>query len=267
MARKKSEAVETAAENLESEVQTSLEQPDVKKMSIYEKMAAITDEIGYVAKNMDVQGKYKAVSEIDVLDAVKKKEKKYRIFSYPYDRKVCPIENMIGKVAIRCEVIYRFINLDNDAQYIDIKAYGDGVDTLDKAPGKAMTYADKYALMKAYKISTGDDPDKEASPDYMPQNIKPQAVKPVVQAIKAPSGKPIRPDQVKFINEHISEERKQKMLTAFRKSSLEELCELDAEGVIRKLKAESEAKEKVEAKAKKEVEPFQDLEQTSLFDE
>ena len=30
---------------------------------------------------------------------------------------------------------------------------------------KAMTYADKYALMKAYKISTGDDPDKEASPE------------------------------------------------------------------------------------------------------
>ena len=26
-----------------------------------------------------------------------------------------------------------------------------------------MTYADKYALMKAYKISTGDDPDQNAS--------------------------------------------------------------------------------------------------------
>ena len=26
-----------------------------------------------------------------------------------------------------------------------------------------MTYADKYALMKAYKISTGDDPDNTAS--------------------------------------------------------------------------------------------------------
>ena len=24
-----------------------------------------------------------------------------------------------------------------------------------------MTYADKYALMKAYKISTGDDPDQQ----------------------------------------------------------------------------------------------------------
>lgn len=37
----------------------------------------------------------------------------------------------------------------------------------DKAPGKAMTYADKYALMKTYKISTGiaNDPDSIPSPD------------------------------------------------------------------------------------------------------
>lgn len=36
-----------------------------------------------------------------------------------------------------------------------------------KAPGKAMTYADKYALMKTYKISTGiaNDPDSIPSPD------------------------------------------------------------------------------------------------------
>lgn len=27
-----------------------------------------------------------------------------------------------------------------------------------------MTYSDKYALLKAYKIATGDDPDKEPSP-------------------------------------------------------------------------------------------------------
>ena len=35
-----------------------------------------------------------------------------------------------------------------------------------------MTYADKYALMKAYKISTGDDPDKEASEEQKPKQQK-----------------------------------------------------------------------------------------------
>ena len=66
---------------------------------------------------------------------------------------------------MRLETAYRFINMDKPEEFIDIDTYGDGLDTGDKAPGKAMTYADKYALMKAYKISTGDDPDKEASPE------------------------------------------------------------------------------------------------------
>ena len=41
----------------------------------------------------------------------------------------------------------------------------------DKAPGKAMTYADKYALMKAYKMVTGDDPDQNASDDLEGHDI------------------------------------------------------------------------------------------------
>ncbi len=64
---------------------------------------------------------------------------------------------------MRLATVYRFVNIDNPDDYIDITTYGDGVDTQDKAPGKAMTYADKYALLKAYKIQTGDDPDAGAS--------------------------------------------------------------------------------------------------------
>ncbi len=33
-----------------------------------------------------------------------------------------------------------------------------------------MTYADKYALLKAYKIVTGDDPDQKHSPDIAEYN-------------------------------------------------------------------------------------------------
>ena len=63
----------------------------------------------------------------------------------------------------RIETTYRFINIENPDEYIDIVSYGDGIDSQDKSVGKAMTYADKYALMKAYKIVTGDDPDQNPS--------------------------------------------------------------------------------------------------------
>ena len=68
---------------------------------------------------------------------------------------------------MRLRTVYRFVNVEKPEEYIDVPTYGDGVDTQDKAPGKAMTYGDKYALMKAYKIITGEDPDQTGSPDNM----------------------------------------------------------------------------------------------------
>ena len=158
-----------------------MKQEDIKKLNIYEKMSAITNELGVVAKNLNVdmgKGKsYKAVQEKDILDAVKPLEDKYRVYSYPTDSNITDRDVLVkeseynGNITrtntlfMRLERVYRFINIDNPTDYMDIKSYGDGLDTGDKAPGKAMTYADKYALMKAYKIATGDDPDKDASPE------------------------------------------------------------------------------------------------------
>lgn len=151
---------------------------DRKKMNIYEKMSAITDEIMAVAKNLNVgtgNSKYKATGEADVLAAVKPIEFKYGVYSYPFSRKI--IESSITetktktdwgekegiKVFMRLETQYTFVDVDNPEQYITITTYGDGIDTQDKACGKAMTYSDKYALLKAYKIITGEDPDQYES--------------------------------------------------------------------------------------------------------
>lgn len=148
-----------------------------KKLNIYEKMSAIVNDLGIVAKKLSVdlgKGKnYKAVQEKDVLDAIKPLEAKYRVYSYPKERKV--IDNAIlekessygttKNLYMRIETTYEFVNLDNTEEKITMVSYGDGIDSGDKAPGKAMTYSDKYSLLKAYKVATGDDPDKEASPE------------------------------------------------------------------------------------------------------
>lgn len=149
----------------------------IKEMNIYEKMSAIVNELGTVAKNLNVdlgKGKnYKAVQEKDVLDAIKPLEEKYRIYSYPKERKV--IDNSIleketnygitKNLYMRIETTYEFVNLDKPEEKITMVSYGDGIDSGDKAPGKAMTYSDKYSLLKAYKVATGDDQDKDASPE------------------------------------------------------------------------------------------------------
>ena len=153
--------------------------PQTASLNIFQRMLAATSEINRVAKNLKVDisksQSYKAVAESDVLEAVKPIEEKYGIYSYPVSRTVIKDEAYTttseydGRKSekttffMRLATVYRFVNIDNPDDYIDITTYGDGVDTQDKAPGKAMTYADKYALLKAYKIQTGDDPDANAS--------------------------------------------------------------------------------------------------------
>lgn len=150
-------------------------------LNIYQRMAAITAELQTVAKNLNVEtgkGKgYKAVSERDVIDAVKPLEAKHGVYSYPTSRRVlesAALESESewnGKVTKkttffeRIETVYRFVNTDDPTDFIETTTFAEGIDSQDKGSGKAMTYADKYALMKAYKISTGDDPDQTASED------------------------------------------------------------------------------------------------------
>lgn len=151
---------------------------ETKTRNIYQRMEAITNEIATVGKNKTVStgngGGFKAVTERDVLDAVKPVEEKHGVFSYPFSREIVSSEWMeqeskYGKKLsnfIRVQTVYRFVNVDAPDEFVDVISWGDGIDTGDKAVGKAMTYSDKYALMKAYKISTGDDPDQEASGTY-----------------------------------------------------------------------------------------------------
>ena len=148
-------------------------------MNIFQRMAAITAELQTVAKNLTVQqtktSSYKAVSERDILDAVKPLEEKHGVYSYPVSREILE-SNLLesesdygGKVTkkttfmTRIKTVYRFVNVDMPDEFIETTTFAEGIDTQDKGSGKAMTYADKYALMKAYKISTGDDPDQTAS--------------------------------------------------------------------------------------------------------
>lgn len=150
-----------------------------KNMNVFQKMSIVTDEIKRVPKNLTIgTGKfqYKAVAEADILSAVKDAERNVGIFSYPANRSIIESrttakDNGGESQFVRVETTYRFVNMDNPTDYIEVKAYGDGVDTLDKAPGKATTYADKYALMKAYKIETGDDIDGKASDDLLGHDV------------------------------------------------------------------------------------------------
>lgn len=185
------------------------------ELNIYQRLAKITAELGNVAKNLNVAGKYKAVGEVDVLNSVKPLEEKYGVYSYPVSRKIYESkEVLVGSQKtinqlLRVETVYRFVNIDKPTEFVDIVSYGDGLDSGDKAPGKAMTYADKYALLKAYKIETGDDHDKDLSPEKVQQKKK----------VKEET----RNDLIQFITDYENQDRVIKALEYYGKERLGEL--------------------------------------------
>lgn len=151
-------------------------------LNIFEKMSRITEECPVIEKTLEVERGlrgYRAVSETAILDAVRPLEAKYGVYSYPCGRKrttTSEVREFYDRDADTTrkafylvdaiETTYRFVNVDKPDEHIDMISYATGLDTGDKGPGKAMTYSDKYALIKAYKIRTNDalDPDTEASP-------------------------------------------------------------------------------------------------------
>lgn len=187
-------------------------------MNIYEKLLNITNEIKNVSKNLEVgigKNSYKAVGEADVLKAVKELEFKYKIYSYPSKREIVDRDILQTKkeyngqvtegnqIFLRIETTYKFVNVEKPEETIEVITYGDGVDTQDKAPGKAMTYADKYALLKAYKIISGDDPDQEKSPDNVNYTKKPATKTNILESVLN-SGKHVGKKWIEVCQEDIS---------------------------------------------------------------
>ena len=50
-----------------------------------------------------------------------------------------------------------FINVDNPSERVSVRTLGYGADGTDKGPGKAMSYAVKYAYLKTFMLNSADD--------------------------------------------------------------------------------------------------------------
>jgi hypothetical protein len=136
----------------------------------------VSDEIKNIEKKTEVKvtqtNTYKAVADIDVLLAVKKAETKFGLVSIPVRQELIRSDQVqkMGRDGYTTvtfsdivKMTLRIINIDKPDETIEVESFGRGLDSGDKGFGKASTYARKYALLNAYKIATGEDPDEQAS--------------------------------------------------------------------------------------------------------
>ena len=157
-------------------------------MNLFEKIQAVSNDIRTIEKDMQIGSEkygYKAVSDLAVTKSVKKAEANHKIISIPYKQELLNQEVLKKVVDGKETYNYSFViklttkivNLENPDEFIEIESFGHGLDSGDKGFGKAATYARKYALLNAYKIATGEDPDKEASKrEQAPKSVSEQKI-------------------------------------------------------------------------------------------
>lgn len=133
-------------------------------------------EITSLVKDMTVGDKrsknsYSVVSSPAILRAVKKAEKEFGVVSMAIKTELLDSSIQVKKTQYGesnsfvdlVKVTYRLYEVDDPESFIDVEALARGYDSMDKGPGKAATYAIKYALINVYKIAVGDDLDEISS--------------------------------------------------------------------------------------------------------
>lgn len=139
-----------------------------KPLNIFQRINAVQSAIGYIQKDKSVSagaaGSYKAVTH----DAVTAMLRKHLIeagivivptcFKSEFDQ---PTVNPDGTHAkqrlLRAEYVVSFVNIDNPQDNLAVPVIAHALDNGDKAPGKAVSYATKIALLKVFLLETGED--------------------------------------------------------------------------------------------------------------
>jgi len=132
-------------------------------MNIYQKLIEVRKEVPYLQKeSKGYQFNYTGSSQ--VLGSLKSKMDELGLLLIPnvIKKEVSEHETTKGGKEYFTELCMEFtwVNAENPEEKITCSWYGQGLDTGEKGVGKAMTYAEKYFMLKFFNIATDkDDPD------------------------------------------------------------------------------------------------------------
>lgn len=128
------------------------------------RMLDIMAELDYIQKgDAKVNGQYRFVSHDQVTAKIHPLLVKHRVLAIPS----IVSHSQEGNRTV-AEVSTTFMNVDKPEDKLTVRFLGYGVDSGDKGPGKAVSYAFKYAILKVFCLETGDDPDYDAKSTYEP---------------------------------------------------------------------------------------------------
>lgn len=155
----------------------------MEQLNIYQRLNAIKKDVAYIQKDKEVTGagSYMAVTHDAVTAATRAKFVEHGVMVVPTELSSVVADSGMttgkGNPIIRFEARYRvsFINVDSPEDLTSIELTSHALDQGDKAPGKAVSYAVKYAVLKVLQMETGED--EESREATKPKNqTKEQAI-------------------------------------------------------------------------------------------
>ena len=139
-----------------------------QKPNIYQRINAVMLDVAYIQKDKSVSGggaNYKAVTHDQVVSAVRASLVKHGIVIEPKqmggqfivmrDLNATPQPVKMGLYSGDYEI--NFVNIDSPTDRTVVSVQAHASDNGDKAPGKAMTYAVKTAVIKQFYFETGEN--------------------------------------------------------------------------------------------------------------
>lgn len=147
-------------------------------LNIYQRINEVRKKVNYAKKDKEVAGQnYKAVTHDAVTALVRNHLIDQGVLIVP--RLISSVMNEVGKTA-KGSTIYRyegkyevdFINCDSPEDRITVPGEAHANDSGDKAPGKATSYATKYAMLKLFSIETGEGDEGRVEPYEQQQRDK-----------------------------------------------------------------------------------------------
>jgi hypothetical protein len=131
-------------------------------MNIYQRVNAVRKAISYIQKDKAVStggGSYKAVTHDAVTGLVRAALIEHGIVIVPtlIDCEFHAKEQDSKQRLYEATYQINFVNMDTPGEVISVQINAHALDNGDKAPGKAISYATKYAILKLFNIETGDD--------------------------------------------------------------------------------------------------------------
>jgi hypothetical protein len=157
-------------------------------MSLILKLVEVMKSIPYIQKaGFNSFHKYRYASEADVNERVREEFAKRNLVMIP-DVKSCTVRPHVThkghhESITTVEVEFKIIDGDT-GETISFTTFGEGQDAGDKGIYKAITGAQKYALMKMLMIPTGDDPEADERTDEQHQTQDTESLKAKFMIVK-----------------------------------------------------------------------------------